>query len=1213
MMTIALENKLKRRRDESFQKKEDEFAQIKKLQLALQKLFQDIPRRPRQTLEELDQKISSLEHKRTITSVSLAEERQILKEIDIVKKSKTQLEEYHAILKRVEDTKIKLNDLRDRHRMSTTSFDEIEAALSKVKLANKLGCKTQDLTSMQIDCPQDKIGMVIGKNGSMVKRIMESSKVTINKNGNTLDITGSQSSVQQALAEIDKITRAVDEEFEMPVNVHKYVMAKRIGTLSKLWQEYADVYVDISRKSKKATLSGLPERVDSLKNEILAVEVTRKDRQLTGREIPILIGRNGATIDELVSKYEVAIEVVKSDNTTATTSVIGPQECVDAAMNGIEELLKENRDVIKRIAVDFIVRRILLADGGKNIKLLQNKVNDGLKDVDGSCRLSFGEDQMDTYHSELLVKAKSCIVTTAYDLTESGLKEYSSLVVQQKVDPYVIPRIIGKGGETIKKLTKNKDAFVEVEGSSGKVFFGVTNNEAFDALQKAVKELIESNQVIRISADAVRAQYNELNRCKAMAKISPLARLDIDENNGCFILRGEKENIEEAKKLIDEFLKSNHLDEMSVTEDDLEALLAGGKDSKLVKLSQELDVNLLADRSRYAVTLQGSPERVEVAKQSLNQFLNGGDGHSVAKLRTTEQLAGVVIGKGGKTRQQLEERFCGVSVFIHKSNRISIHGPDDKVADCRVEILKLISCASVSQNFPLSEEQHATLKKEGTIKGVMKEASVKINISGGKATIKGLFRDVRDAVSLLNEQLTGEYKASIELDSSQLSKVRSALCHPSHFERIESATNAKVTLDNSDGTIVMSGKRSSVTRAKDEVFDFLSFVLPGEIGRVKITRHLYNTVGHARSLAEISILFAGSTVYLDRDLSSIIITSTDPEKVKKSIELLNQRIKDAEKLAFAFEFQDAEAWLLPIIIGRNGDCISSLRQESGCHIVVSTELCSVTVTGDSEESVEKAKDSLLAIIEKARRENVFMVIPENAMALFVGREGSRIKKFAIEHEVNIQQRKYSNKIKITGQEIKIEAAKRAVEEWIENWRQTHVYVEMPFEKRMIPLVLGQRARAIQSKFGCRIDVDSQASILRIRGGDEENCENALKKIQEVIAKEKEAEREASAQIEETSIPASGRMERNHSHDSTAYDEKKKQFPSQPVGVESSKRKVQIRPKKVDYSVHLGTEEGRNLFHFLVRSEPATDKVPDSVPCGKASTGATDDETTISES
>ena len=158
MMTIALENKLKRRRDESFQKKEDEFVSavcVEKHWLrghvfstnivmfclpgpdqeatisitktvpgytaaastdfgrAWSKDFvsqnQGVRVSPLPILIPHTSSISprSLEHKRTITSVSLAEERQILKEIDIVKKSKTQLEEYHAILKRVEDTKVR--------------------------------------------------------------------------------------------------------------------------------------------------------------------------------------------------------------------------------------------------------------------------------------------------------------------------------------------------------------------------------------------------------------------------------------------------------------------------------------------------------------------------------------------------------------------------------------------------------------------------------------------------------------------------------------------------------------------------------------------------------------------------------------------------------------------------------------------------------------------------------------------------------------------------------------------------------------------------------------------------------------------------------------------------------------------------------------------------------------------------------------------------
>jgi hypothetical protein len=127
------------------------------------------------------------------------------------------------------------------------------------------------------------------------------------------------------------------------------------------------------------------------------------------------------------------------------------------------------------------------------------------------------------------------------------------------------------------------------------------------------------------------------------------------------------------------------------------------------------------------------------------------------------------------------------------------------------------------------------------------------------------------------------------------------------------------------------------------VFGFLIFVLPGEVERMTITQPLYSTVGQATSLAEISAVVAAASVYLDRDLSSIIIRSPDAEKVKRASELVQQKIKDAEKLAYVLELQPGESWLIPLIIGKNGHRVSSLQQGSGCQIDVSKESRTVTV------------------------------------------------------------------------------------------------------------------------------------------------------------------------------------------------------------------------------------------------------------------------------
>jgi hypothetical protein len=75
-----------------------------------------------------------------------------------------------------------------------------------------------------------------------------------------------------------------------------------------------------------------------------------------------------------------------------------------------------------------------------------------------------------------------------------------------------------------------------------------------------------------------------------------------------------------------EYIVNNQLSEVEITEEDLEALLLGGKDSKIVKFSGELGVRLNADRSRYVVVVQGSADKIKIATDKLNQFLKGGDG-----------------------------------------------------------------------------------------------------------------------------------------------------------------------------------------------------------------------------------------------------------------------------------------------------------------------------------------------------------------------------------------------------------------------------------------------------------------------------------------------------------------------------------------------------------------------------------------------------------
>ena len=46
-------------------------------------------------------------------------------------------------------------------------------------------------------------------------------------------------------------------------------------------------------------------------------------------------------------------------------------------------------------------------------------------------------------------------------------------------------------------------------------------------------------------------------------------------------------------------------------------------------MTEDIGVNLHADKSRHTVSIKGSKENVELAKKRLDQFANGGDGYSM--------------------------------------------------------------------------------------------------------------------------------------------------------------------------------------------------------------------------------------------------------------------------------------------------------------------------------------------------------------------------------------------------------------------------------------------------------------------------------------------------------------------------------------------------------------------------------------------------------
>jgi len=223
-----LNAKLRQRLLETNLRKERTQAQINAQTEELQRMFMHKPKKHRDSLDSMDAKIIDLEKKRTGSSLILSEEKKILRQIDIIEKAKIQLGEYNKHERSIQEKKNEISVLRDSLRTDIAAIAELNSALSKLELANRLGCTTSELQTCVVDCPEGKLGFVIGKSGATIKHIEQRTgvRIDIDKLGSKIHLQGSKSVLEEAVKEVEKITLAITEDVSISPDVVTYLLAK---------------------------------------------------------------------------------------------------------------------------------------------------------------------------------------------------------------------------------------------------------------------------------------------------------------------------------------------------------------------------------------------------------------------------------------------------------------------------------------------------------------------------------------------------------------------------------------------------------------------------------------------------------------------------------------------------------------------------------------------------------------------------------------------------------------------------------------------------------------------------------------------------------------------------------------------------------------------------------------------------------------------------
>jgi polyribonucleotide nucleotidyltransferase len=1020
-----------------------------------------------------------------------------------------------------------LAELKEKLRNARATADALFNELRLARTASRVGCKKEELVGTKVSCPQDKLGAIIGKKGSNVRHLQSEASVTVNvlKEGD-VRILGSIEALDAATSNLLKVIDSVEETVDDPTpHLVQYLTSKGITALTELSARHPDVRLSVQRQPHpKIVLKGLQSNVDSLRKELLDMDVTIRVINMTDTEAAHVVGKQGATVDGLVATFQAAIDVTRSSKnsgrsssssgggdgaagakTTATTpamatvTVAGPAPNVEAAQAEIERLAAEMRESTRVLDIHPAAKNALLLAGGAGIQQLSRRINEGKSS--GFVNVSFDGNRV-------ALRGRAASLMPAIEIAEAEIRRVEALTVTVPVDPAIIPTIIGKGGESIKSIKGDKPVVVEIQ-DSGAVVICACEKEHVDAAVQAVRDIVSGNAVKRISVDA--AAYKRLSgdllRTKSK-EINGICKLSLDEDKCQFVIRGEPDMLAEAESIIQNFLDSNYVKEIAVTDDDLSVLLTGGKSCKAMELSAKLDVKINANRDRSVVEVRGEQAKVQSAVKALNQFLFGGDGAVVHRLVLSQQLVGFVIGKGGKNKMELQAKFPSVAIAVSSADgTITLRGPEAEAEECRVEVMKHVAGAQVTETISISSKLHERFSKRTKPRDLIRDIPVQLTLAEDMLKVRGYAADVRDAVAILNDAIHGKYEARLALTSQQFTKVTSS-CRSlsSPLQRAMDSSGATVVLDSSDESLVFRGKCCQVKAAKNELFKFFDFLFGSAFARLELPGPLVATVGKIPALSELAAK-SGASIQLDRDTGFVLLYSTDATKLAKAVEGVQAKIDKASRLFFELQFEPSESWIVASIIGTKGDHINKLRKATKCDIEADSAARTVLVKSQSEELVEKARSTFDELVEKIRRENAVIAMADIDLPVFIGRAGAKIVEFSEKYQVEakVQRNSTPPSIRFTGSESAVAAAKDAALAWIvardEARKEADTVETLSLRREHIPAVIGVKGstiRSLQAEFGCKVDVDRATSTVSVRGGNAEKRALTLDKIKAIM-------------------------------------------------------------------------------------------------------------------
>lgn len=256
----------------------------------------------------------------------------------------------------------------------TSAVSQVRDEIIQIYEDKKKKCTT---VNMEVKKAQHKY--ILGPNGQNLRNLFAKTGVSVElpheSESETITLRGERSKLAPALSELyTQAHSETDDFFEVESWLHKYL----IGVRKTNYIDFKARGVDVKSLDDKIKLHGPPTEVENIK-DILEAElenvrktIIRKDIRVEPRIHGYIIGKAGATVDQIREESGAHVAVPKNDEPSEFITLEGTVEAVAIAEEKIIAIAKKYESS-RKLVIDQQLHGSIIGRGGEKIRSIREK------------------------------------------------------------------------------------------------------------------------------------------------------------------------------------------------------------------------------------------------------------------------------------------------------------------------------------------------------------------------------------------------------------------------------------------------------------------------------------------------------------------------------------------------------------------------------------------------------------------------------------------------------------------------------------------------------------------------------------------------------------------------------------------------------------------------------------------------------------------------